>query len=403
MFCSRVSLISACFFNYRCNAGSSGGGKGVWNDGLINIALYQSVFDNPRKFGKTVYTVDEESVICMIYGNETARIPVILNIDVEPDEFLVDVTKPRPWSGFEFCHGYMNDYRNKLEEVTGCPVRFNWMLRMDPQIRIAYGNPAWAVDQYSNILDDLRSRGDAIGLHVHNYKWSQSLDGWIDDSADCDWVDECLETAVEAYRQSFSEKCQAMSFGNFFLSTRAVNRAESLGIRYDLTLEPGLLSKKHYGNRPQTAPTPSFCRVPRVPYQPSSADFRKPVEVGSRSITLIPLTSAFMKLGYGPRALRTRLGRLLRNGINGRLQSMPLAMVRSWEGENTFSAMLSRAIALQKRPYLAFTFRSNIHDRRFTRIDVSLKALLSHPASRGFQFCTASEAMQVCGLETHGT
>jgi hypothetical protein len=118
------------------------------------------------------------------FAASSSKIPVVLCVDIEPDEFFVDRKNPRPWSGFEFSHGYLKGLRWKLEDSTGRPVHFNWSLRMDPQVAIAYGSPAWAVDRYAKFFDEYQSSGDELGIHVHTYRWSDASDAWLDDCGD---------------------------------------------------------------------------------------------------------------------------------------------------------------------------------------------------------------------------
>lgn len=332
----------------------------------------------------------------MNHDAESCKIPIILCVDVEPDEFFIDRNNPKPWTGFEFSYGYLNDLRSRFEESTGHSVHYCWSLRMDPQVAIAYGKPTWVADRYADYLEDYRSMGDDIGIHVHTYRWSESHDGWLDDCGNPEWVAECLESSVDSFKNVFGESSRTLRFGNFWLSTKAINQAEALGIKYDLTIEPGLRSMWKYGNKPpQSGPTPEFCRVPRFPYSPSRKDFRKPIDDGSnRGIMMMPLTSAYIKLGWGVGLLRHRLGRLRHNGVHGRLQNMPLSMWRKWDGQNSFTAMLDRAISLQKRPYLAFAIRSDINGKDFPAYDSCLKALLNHTAGSRFVFCTPPEAMR---------
>ena len=109
---------------------------------------------------------------------------------------------------------------------------------------------------------------------------------------------------------------------------------------------------------------------------------------------MIPLTSAYAKLGWSAKALRHRLGRLRHNGLNGRLQSLPLSMWRKWNGPDSYSAMLDRAISLQTRPYLAFAIRSDINGKDFPAYDSCLNALLNNETASRFVFCTPPEAMR---------
>lgn len=330
----------------------------------------------------------------MTYAESSSKIPVILCIDVEPDEFFVDRNAPKPWSGFEFSHGYLREMRSRLEEATGHSVHFSWSLRMDPQVAIAYGSATWIADRYAAFLEEYQAMGDDLGLHVHTYRWSDARDGWLDDCGNPEWVAQCLESSVDSYKTVFGDTSRTLRFGNFWLSTAAVNQAEKLGIEYDLTIEPGLASMSKYGNKPpQSGPTPELYRVPRVPYRPSTLDFRKPSADANRRILMVPLTSAYMNLGWSPGDLRHRLGRLRRNGVRGRLQNIPLSMWRKWDGKNTYTAMLDRAISLQERPYLAFAIRSDINGKDFPAYDSCFEALLNHPAVSRFVFSTPPEAM----------
>lgn len=335
----------------------------------------------------------------MSHAGAVPKIPVILCIDVEPDEFYVDKRNPKPWAGFEFSHDYLKDFRSRLEERTGSAVHFSWVLRMDPQVAIAYGSAAWGADRYSAFLDAYRSMGDELGIHVHTYRWSDSRDAWLDDCGNPEWVTECLETSVASFKATFGVPSRILRFGNFWLSTSAINQAEELGIEYDLTIEPGLRShweQSSHGHKPvQSGPTPDYYRVPRQPYVPSRDDFKKLHADGSeRHIAMIPLTSAYKELGWGPRALLRRWKRLRDNGVNDRLQSLPLSMWREWDWGDSYTAMLDRAIALQTRPYLAFAIRSDINGTCFSQYDSCLKALLNHPQASRFVFCTPAEAMR---------
>lgn len=332
----------------------------------------------------------------MVVSNDFTRTPVILCIDVEPDDFFLDRNHPKPWTGFEFTHNYLKEFRARLEEVTGHKVHFYWSLRMDPQIAITYGSPAWLADHYSALLEEYQSQGDELGIHVHTYRWSDDLDGWVDDCGNPQWVSECLQSSAETFRRSIGRTSRSLRFGNFWLSTAAVNEAESLGIEYDLTVEPGLRSAQSAPGKPrQSGPTPDFLKVLRRPYAPSREDFRIPLPGDSRrKITIVPLSSSHTNPGFGLAGIRHRISRLVRNGLHGRLQSTPLSMWKKWDGNDTYTDMLSRAITVQKPPYLAFAIRTDLNGKTYSAYNASLQALLNHPACPGFVFSTPEEAMR---------
>ena len=141
---------------------------------------------------------------------------------------------------------------------------------------------------------------------------------------------------------------------------------------------------------------PDYFRVPRTPYLPSSTDFRKPAQREHRQILMIPLTSSYLKLGFGFKDLARRIYRLYRNGFRYRLQNKPLSMWRRWGGVNCFSNMIDRAIQLQEKPYLAFAIHSNFTvTKDYESVDSCLQTLITHPARSRFVFCTPAEAIEI--------
>ena len=328
----------------------------------------------------------------------TSKIPVLLCIDVEPDAFFVSRQNPEPWRGYELTHAYIREWRSALQQLTGVAVHVSWFIRMDPQVALAHGHAAWAVQHYPALFQEAIDAGDELCAHVHTYRWSEESGDWLDDHGHHDWVAECLDTAVEAYRASVGTPCRSLRFGNYWSGTEAINRAEALGFRFDLTIEPGLPPNALDSRKPpHSGDLPDYYRVPREPYAPSRSDFRRRARSGERDITLLPLTSAHLRYGWGPRSLKQRWRRLRHNGFRHRLQDTPLSLWRDWTPPNDFSVMLDRAIAEQRRPYLAFAIHSNapVEAESLPRIERCLQALMDHPERSRFAFCTPAEAMAI--------
>ncbi|MDT8386615.1 MAG: hypothetical protein RQ736_03830 [Thiogranum sp.] len=321
------------------------------------------------------------------------KIPIILSIDVEPDPFLVNRSDPEPWKGYEATHPYLASLRSRFEEATGSPVHYTWCFRMDPQVAESYGSPLYAVDRYPGFVKDMERQKDAFGAHPHAYRWIEDRQMWLEDLANQQWVNECVDMSLQAYKKAFGTACETFRFGNFWMNTETVNLLEASGVRYELTVEPGLSSdaggtlEKGY----TTGRRPDYCRVARVPYEPGRDDFLKPAAPGSRSIKIIPITTGWLQLG---RNLRARLQRLRENGFRYRWQHERLSMWRQWNPPNTFEQMLDRAIAVQKKPYLSFAIRSSIGvGKSFKNVDHCLQTLLNHPQRHRFVFSTPEEAM----------
>jgi len=316
-------------------------------------------------------------------------IPVIFCVDVEPDPRLVNRDAPEPWVGYEATQRYLRDLRPRIEAVTKAPVHYSWFLRMDPQITEPYGSATWIVDHYPAHMEEIQRAGDEIGLHPHPYRWLEDERTWLHDFANQAWVDHCLRMSLEAFAKALGRPCLSLRFGDRWMNTATLNLAEELGVRFDFTVEPGTppyptpMPGEH-----ASGPLPDYRRVPRVPYTPSPSDFRRPGRRDARTIRLIPLTSGYLRLGFHPRQY---LRRLRENGFRGRRQTTPLYMWLPWPAPNTFDRMLDRALAAQRRPYLAFAIR--------TRQDISqavgprVDALLAHPAASRFRFSTPAEAL----------
>ena len=325
--------------------------------------------------------------------SDDRKIPVILLIDVEPDPFLVNRYDPEPWKGYEATYPYLSSLRSRYEKETGSPVHYTWCYRMDPQVAESYGSPTYAVDRYPEFIEDMARQGDEFGSHPHAYRWIEDRQMWLEDLANQAWVNECVNMSLQAHKEAFGTACETFRFGNFWINTETVNILESQGIRYELTIEPGLPAYKRgtLGKGYSTGSRPDYCRVSREPYEPAKDNFLKSATPGSRSIRMIPLTSAWLQLGWN---LPARVLRLLHNGFHYRWQNERLSMWKEWNAPNTFDQMLDRAIAKQKNPYLCFAIRSSIGaGRSFEKVDHCLQTLLKHSQRHRFVFSTPKEAM----------
>ena len=323
-------------------------------------------------------------------------IPVIVCIDVEPDPRQVNRDAREPWVGYEATQRYMRALRPRIHAITQAPVHFSWFLRMDFQVSEPYGSATWAAETYRAHMEEVQRAGDELGVHPHPYRWLADERKWLQDFGNQRWVEQSLRLSLDAFATAFGRPCLSMRFGDRWMNTETINLAERLGVRFDLTLEPGAprLPRLVPGESTSGA-LPGYERVPRVPFAPSPSDFCRRVQRGARGIRLIPLTSAYVR--FGPRHPRSYLRRLWRNGVRHRKQDTPLSMWREWPAPDTFDRMLDRALATQRHPYLAFAIRSDfpLHPHLVKAIDGCVEALLAHPARSRFRFSTPAEALAV--------
>ncbi len=332
-------------------------------------------------------------------ANRSQPVPVVLCIDCEPDPRMVDPTGAAPLEGYRLVQEYFTTWRERTAELTGAPTHLNWFFRMDPQIATAYGDPGVFVDEHAAFVDRVRAAGDGLGIHPHAWRWDRTDGGWVADLANAEFVRECLELAVDTFRGSLGHPPELLRYGDAFLDDNVVDAAERAGIRYDLTLEPGQPARpvpETAEGEVATAWLPDWRRVPRVPYQPSVHDYRRPADP-ARSIRLVPLSSGPCWLGG---SLRARAAAVRSHGRSGWLQRDPLYMALPyWTGANTFGEMVRRTLAAQRRPYLAFAIRTDwaLRPDHRRNIERCLDALLHEHGERRLVFSTPAEACAILG------
>src|SRR5262245_6991100 len=99
------------------------------------------------------------------------RIPIVICIDIEPDERVFDPHEPKDWLGFQTGWEPLQHWRTSLSRATGSPARFNWFVRVDPQIEYSHGTADWAITRYRPCFAAMLDVEDEIGLHPHSWRW----------------------------------------------------------------------------------------------------------------------------------------------------------------------------------------------------------------------------------------
>jgi|GEM_PF-1933583 len=168
-----------------------------------------------------------------------SSVPVVVCIDVEPDDHLFEPGHSPGWSGAKAALDLFQDLREGLQLQTGKEVKFSWFWRLDPQIGVAFQRPEFLLDFFRQELSSLVDAGDEMAVHVHCFRYDRGEKNWLLDYADGAWVDECVESAYDAYQRFFEHSPHSHRFGDRWLGCTALETLGRLGVRYDLTLEPG--------------------------------------------------------------------------------------------------------------------------------------------------------------------
>ena len=321
-------------------------------------------------------------------------LPVIVCLDVEPDEREIDSKAKTDWKGFEGTSRFFVNLRPRLMEVTGAPVKFSWFCRMDPQIERTYGLPWWVVWRYRDIIKELEAAGDEIGLHTHAWRWDDARQRWITDYGDQKWVTHCVRTSFEAYLKAFGRPCLSFRFGDHWMNNETVGLLESLGVRFDLTIEPGMRAKPGLVlGELQTGSLPDYTGTPRQPYRPSQQDYRKPSRNGARDLWAIPVSTGREEVSRAGRlASLKRAAAAFGVPRRGSPSTLNLSLRAS-----QFSNMMDRLLNVHRVQYLAPSVRTDVCADQTSKanLEQNIAFMLSHPQVDRFAFVTPAEAIEL--------
>jgi len=310
----------------------------------------------------------------------SAKIPVIINIHVEPDERLIPFRKHR-WYGYENLHAYLNSRRSELESATGSPVKFNWLFRLDYQIEHVYGSADWALHEYKALVEQSLEAGDSFGVHIHSWRPCKRLfrKTWVADFTDSDWIESCVNLAHNCYIDYFKRSPSYFSFGDHYMSESVLNQLSHLGYRCDATMYPGRPAIKRFvENELSIGVLPSFAEIPRHPFKVS-------------------------------------LNAVADQTTKNTLWEIPISVASGKDSEQTFPDKLLLGIPFQKippiiqdnlslpSPYLFAEVRTDVRMDRYNRsqFDQAVDYLIQHPLAAKMQYLSVDQF--VGHLDAHQT
>ncbi|MGI9600898.1 MAG: hypothetical protein ACR2QE_03365 [Acidimicrobiales bacterium] len=302
-------------------------------------------------------------------------IPIVLTVDVEPDDREADPATTTDWTGFGPTVESFDELREQATVDTGAPARFSWFLRMDPQVEVVHGDNQWFTQRHRSTIARLEARGDVIGLHTHAFRWDDQLDRWVSDHDDQDWVDQCVIESCAAFEASFGRPPRHFRFGDRFMSDRTLDLLVELGVRFDLTQEPDKLPTASLNpGEVTTGLLPDYRGVPRAPFRPSRSDFRRPARWLGRPLWEVPVTA--QRLPGAP--------------ADSDSKALNLASPSA-----AFQAVMEQVLA-GPDPHLVMVSRTNMTtDSRFRpRFLETLDYLMAHPRRHRFRFVTPDELVR---------
>jgi peptidoglycan/xylan/chitin deacetylase (PgdA/CDA1 family) len=328
-------------------------------------------------------------------------IPVVLCIDVEPDAFLTDRDRPLPWRGFEAAVARIAGLRRDLSR-DGLVPHFSWFFRLDPQIAETYGVADWPLRHYAADVRALEAAGDEIGIHTHGYRWDAARGVWIQDHGDIRWLERCVRMSFEAFRGALGRECRTFRFGDRWMDNAMVALLERLGIRFDLTLEPGHRAVSSYHpETPSTGTIPDMRRAGRLPYRPSREDFLRADPSRTDGLIMIPVSTGRLRGAplWHDRFWRVQRGLFRIAPVLGRLRTGARTLSLGFPVEDV-GPVVDQTLARPGPRLLVLVARSDAFDDAAQRVNVeaNLAYLHSRPEATSYRWSTPEEAVRLLGL-----
>ena len=309
---------------------------------------------------------------------ESVRRSIILAIDVEPDG-RAELDKENGWKGSRDAVSELAKLRDALENATQESVRFNWFLRADPQIEKTWGSATFVADACPEMMRTIESSSDQVGVHVHTWRWSDERESWFNDFDDSSWLNHCVESSIAAVTEITGEPVLMNRFGDRWMSTAAVRSLRANGIRYDVTMEPGIPDMPIHDDNQSTSWLPDMRGAPRAPYYPDGDNFMREAATPDGELLMIPLTTSPMSWRLVRRAPFIMRG--------SRSPNLVLEHLSVWK-------MISDALNQPSQSPVVIVMRSgDLSNPRFrNNFTRTTSALARHPALAFCEFTTVDEA-----------
>jgi hypothetical protein len=216
-----------------------------------------------------------------------ARLPVVLSINLEPDDRVTTNDGTSPWDGTQPTIDLVEAWRTGHDDRT-----VSWLWRCDPAIDVGYGDAAWALRRWNHQIEAALARGDIVGVHSHYWRWSDALGTFVSDAADGDWKAQCIRKSVETMRSETSSPATVVMMGDGYVDAASARTLDELGVEIDLTLEPGGEPReKMVHTEYTTGSMPDRRRTPHRPFRPSPGNPLRPGRLRRARHWALPLTT----------------------------------------------------------------------------------------------------------------
>ena len=208
-----------------------------------------------------------------------------LTIDLDPDG-QNEVVRDRNTLNFGSLELLMDELSGARLEISGAPLRFNWFIRADKQIKWKFGSIDSLMRHYRTFWERARSSGDELCWHPHLYKEENGAFVLIDDER------ECLKELRELWDELGPAGFPFATFrcGEARMTAAMFDLVESFGFLQESTAIPGYFNDS-FGQ--------DWLRAKNRPYFPAPGSATD--EGPARKMLEMPMNSWYLKASYDVR------------------------------------------------------------------------------------------------------
>jgi len=210
-----------------------------------------------------------------------------LTIDADPDGLSGKLVNRRAltWHSLE----HIPQLLSHLEESTVLAdiyLPITWFIRIDGQLRDAFGDSTYLLEQFDGLWSAVKERGHELGWHPHLYQQSMSMQEptlIVDPTQAREELERLWNdiTVANFHPTSFRN-------GEGWHTEHTYTAVEQLGLDCDSTAIPGRRGREHHPM--------DWLHAPNQPYFPDRIDIRRAGQ--ARPLLEIPMNTWLVKTPY---------------------------------------------------------------------------------------------------------
>lgn len=232
------------------------------------------------------------------------------------------------WNGVTKSIPALLEEVSRLEEYYKCRIPFTWNIRSDDQIKQVFGNAGWTVEEYFDIWDNLRKRGDSLCWHPHLWKWNIQNGYWYQEVKASYWIEECLSSGYSAFKEIARPEKVFVHAGWCFQNNFTMKILNELGVTADYSALPGMRDDGYQAEKASFTNFFDWQITSHNSYFPSVNDYRRNAIDNEKAWKILEIPSftfkdRFLSLGISAVRNSKKLPGLFSGRLSGYVKLNP--------------------------------------------------------------------------------